>query len=245
MVRVTILSKTMSVIPEPTSLGLELTFDDIANVPVADASSVSDWNTFFDLPTNGSPFTSVEVIGNMVRLIGGSGITMSNFLFHENLNLIKVDDKSGSCIEIEISVFFGNLNCQYINLPECHTIGDGNFSELFYDGIIYLLPKAITVGVSCFSGTNYHILELPICQSIGNSSLSQSGILALNNKTAIKLPSIVTIGSTVGDNGIFGGLIGNTLELTIPAALMTCNGGNPDGDIQYLQANNTVTIVTV
>jgi hypothetical protein len=25
---------------------------------------------------------------------------------------------------------------------------------------------------------------------------------------------------------------------------MTCNGGNPDGDIQYLQANNTVTITT-
>jgi hypothetical protein len=25
---------------------------------------------------------------------------------------------------------------------------------------------------------------------------------------------------------------------------MTCNGGNPDGDIQYLQANNTVTIIT-
>jgi hypothetical protein len=26
---------------------------------------------------------------------------------------------------------------------------------------------------------------------------------------------------------------------------MTCNIGNPDGDIQYLQANNTVTIITV
>jgi hypothetical protein len=25
---------------------------------------------------------------------------------------------------------------------------------------------------------------------------------------------------------------------------MTCNGGNPDGDIQYLQANNTVTVIT-
>jgi hypothetical protein len=25
---------------------------------------------------------------------------------------------------------------------------------------------------------------------------------------------------------------------------MTCNSGNPDGDIQYLQANNTVTVIT-
>jgi hypothetical protein len=26
---------------------------------------------------------------------------------------------------------------------------------------------------------------------------------------------------------------------------MTCNSGNPDEDIQYLQSNNTVTITTV
>ena len=49
---------------------LELTFDDIANVPVADAYSVSDWNTFFDLPVNGNPFTSVEVEEPWVSKIG-------------------------------------------------------------------------------------------------------------------------------------------------------------------------------
>ena len=60
MVRIT-LDKPYIPIPAPVAEGLELTFDDIANVPVADASSVSDWNTFFDLPTNGIPFTSVVV----------------------------------------------------------------------------------------------------------------------------------------------------------------------------------------
>jgi hypothetical protein len=44
---------------------------------------------------------------------------------------------------------------------------------------------------------------------------------------------------------VFDGIIGNIITLTVPLALMTCNGGNPDGDIQYLQANNTVTIITV
>lgn len=40
-------------------------------------------------------------------------------------------------------------------------------------------------------------------------------------------------------------ITGKTITLTVPAALMTCNGGNPDGDIAYLQANNTVTVIQV
>jgi len=44
---------------------------------------------------------------------------------------------------------------------------------------------------------------------------------------------------------VFNYINGNTIDLTIPSSLMTCNGGNPDGDIQYLQTNNTVTITTV
>ncbi len=50
---------------------------------------------------------------------------------------------------------------------------------------------------------------------------------------------------TQSNDDVFGGFTGQSITLTIPAALMTCNGGNPDGDIAYLQANNTVTIVTV
>jgi hypothetical protein len=41
---------------------------------------------------------------------------------------------------------------------------------------------------------------------------------------------------------MFYNISGETITLTVPSALMTCNSGNPDGDIQYLQANNTVTI---
>jgi hypothetical protein len=66
--------------------------------------------------------------------------------------------------------------------------------------------------------------------------------------TTINLPSCTNLGKTVGDNDVFNYInlnLGNTITLTVPSALMTCNNGNPDGDIQYLQANNTVTIVTV
>ena len=60
---------------------LMLVFDNIVNVPVIDASSVSDWNTFFDLPTYGTSFTSVTVNGNVVTLEGGSDIKLKDNLF--------------------------------------------------------------------------------------------------------------------------------------------------------------------
>jgi len=44
---------------------------------------------------------------------------------------------------------------------------------------------------------------------------------------------------------VFNGITGNTITLTVPAALMTCDGGNPDGDIVYLDNNNTLTVIQV
>jgi len=63
--------------------------------------------------------------------------------------------------------------------------------------------------------------------------------------TTISLPSCTALGTTTGDNFVFSTIIGNTITLTVPSALMTCNAGNPDGDIVYLQANNTVTVITI
>jgi len=199
MVRVTILSRPTPVIPDPTPAGLELTFDDIANVPVAVASSVTDWNTFFDLPTNGSPFTSVEVVGDMVRLIGGSGITLVEYMFYENTHILKYKDYSG-CITTVMNDCF----------TQCYA------TEIW-------LSAATDIKNRAFQGCAY--------------------------VTHYYLPSVLTLGSTVSDNGVFiiagPSPSGETIQLTIPSALMTCNEGSPDGDIQELQANNTVTIVTV
>jgi len=232
------------VAPAPTPAGLELTFDDIANVPVADASSVSDWNTFFDLPTNGTEFSSVEVVGDMVRLIGGSEITTKVELFFENTNLIKFDDKAGCIVELGNASLASNVNIIYVNLPECTTIGDSNFVEMFFDGIVLQLPKVINIGNGCISAINFHSLLLPECLTIGNSSISMSGAAMLTNIENISIPKLAQLGDSVDDNLNFR-MTGYNFTITIPAALMTCNGGNPDGDIQYLQANNTVTIVTV
>lgn len=63
--------------------------------------------------------------------------------------------------------------------------------------------------------------------------------------TEYDLSSCTNLGPTVGYNGIWGGITGQSISLKVPAALMTCNGGNPDGDIQDLASQNAVTITTV
>jgi hypothetical protein len=58
-------------------------FTDIsfANGLVGDATNVNDWNTYLDLPVNGTPFTSVNVSGNEVALYGGELITLKSQAF--------------------------------------------------------------------------------------------------------------------------------------------------------------------
>lgn len=88
------------------------------------------------------------------------------------------------------------------------------------------LPNATTIGVLCFAN----------CFSL----------------TQINLPSCQTLGFETGfsnycqNNNVFFGINGNTINLTIPSPLLNCdNSGIQDGDITYLQTNNTVTLTIV
>lgn len=281
MVRIT-LDKPYIPIPAPVAEGLELTFDDIANVPVADASSVSDWNTFFDLPTNGTPFTSVVVDGNVVTLIGGSDISMIN-LFAFNSNIYKFIDKSGCILALANEAFYGSHLIEF-NSPSVESFGSLVFSECGYLETV-ISPSINSIGNDCFAGynaltslefpnitsvtttaffesANLSILSLPNCVTFGDevcskcsnlqtvnlpllTSMGTSCFSYCDNLTTLNIGNCTDLGGSVLNNYVFFNTFGQTITLTIPSALMTCNGGNPDGDIQYLQANNTVTIVTV
>lgn len=63
--------------------------------------------------------------------------------------------------------------------------------------------------------------------------------------TAVDAPLCTTLGNTTGDDLVFSGISGNNISLRVAASLATCNSGNPDGDIQFLEANNTATIYYV
>jgi len=135
-----------------------------------------------------------------------------------SFDLPSVINTYGEPTNIPTGPFQSCVNMIEINLPVCETIGRGGFS---------------TCG-------DIETINLPKVTSIGDR-----GFTYCTSLTTLSIPKCTSLGTTTGLNWVFLGITGKTITLTIPSALMTCNGGNPDGDIQYLAANNTVTIVTV
>jgi len=221
---------------------LELTFDSIVNVPVASASSLSDWNTFFDLPTYGIPFTSVEVVGNMVRLIGGSGIEIKEQLFMSNNFLVGIHDKIGCVINLGATSFSGIEHLDFIILDSVVYIQYQAFSSSSIVTTFSML-SVITAEYYAFKSSDFPggIYNFPNLEYIGDNGFDEIPRTDLT----FYIPKCTSIGSTTGNNSVFFALNNQNVVITIPASVMTCNAGNPDGDIQYLQAHNTVTIITV
>jgi hypothetical protein len=171
-------------------------FTDVYSV-VGDATNINDWNTFFQLPANGNPFTSLTLIGNEIFLFGGSNITLNENMFNSSSNILEIQDVTSNVIIATIGKTFG---------------GASSLTTV-------ILPAVLIITISCFQ----------FCTSLIELNIS----------------SCTNLGPTVGDDAVFDSIIGTTITLTVPSALMTCNSGSEDGDIQYLQANNTVTIITV
>jgi hypothetical protein len=173
----------------PTTDNLTLTFSDFDTFPsdITDFSSLAEWNAKFS-----SNYTSISVVGFVVTLIGGSGVTLSGLA---GTNIISIVD-TGSVVATSVKTFWLCADLISVYLPVCTYIDDATFD-------------------AC---TSLSTVSLPVCTNLGSS---------------------------VFDDSVFSNITSNTITLTIPIALMTCNFGDPDGDIQYLQANNTVTIVTV
>lgn len=369
---------------------LTLTFDDIANADLmvsGSASSVADWNTFFDLPSFGSPFTSVTVVGNSVELKGASGITLKPYLFGNSLqggSLLELVDTGciiscadgvfgdygwgptvtgcyflskvhmpacssigayafGDCVALADLVlpfskyealgaytfaycellpsapfvnlivagegcFYGCLAITSFNFPSlgaagvsmfedcqaatsfdlsslvnwqdlmfagctslvstddivkpsiqmlpvnifagCTSLTTADFPDVVeirsnaFDGCTSLssinIPNVTGIGPAVFGSTAAAVYSFPLALGIGNGCFSDC-----QNATTFDLSSVVVLGDTTGDDQVFFLTTGNTITLTVPTAMMTVNAGNPDGDIVYLQANNTVTVVTV
>ncbi len=256
---------------------LTLTWNNILNVPVADPSDVNQWNTFFNLPTNGKSFSRVAVSGNEVLLYGGLNISVSDSLFDVNSNLLSIADVKSIvsigansflgcsltaatlpvCTSISISSFdsseiefvnlpscvsigdygFASTNVSMFNLPSCISVGNYSFAGCSFLNQVYL-PKCVSIGISSFFNCiNIESLELPNCATISQSAFQ--GCVQLSN---LSIPVCTNLGGSVANNSVFNGVIGNNFTITIPSALMTNNGGNPDGDMQYLIAQNQVTL---
>jgi hypothetical protein len=255
--------------PEPPPSGcdaLELTFDYIANAATMIGGSVSDvsvWNTFFF----GSPpvdslfttqFTSVTVVGNTVKLCGGTGITLRAGLFSSTAlatSLISVVDNADCVVSLECLYV---IDPESVSTPFYYYLDPDEYSCLNLATADF--PLVTTVGGFCFAGCTGLTSGFSALTTAGDycfegctglvspdfSALVTAGDYCFASCTGINsidLSSCTALGTTTGDDNVFDGISGNTITLTVPHALMTCNGGSPDGDIVYLVANNTVTIV--
>lgn len=200
--------------------------------------------------------TSLSTL-NFPNLINGGDYS---FYFCTSVTSINMPE-----LTVAGSTCFGyNYSVLSINLPKLTTVGVGCFGTCLSVTSITLplitsLPNSIflscsnlvslnipttftTVGSSAFYGCSSltNINFLPLATSIGNQCFTYCTSL-----TNIEFPSCTNLGNSVLDNQVFQFITGKTITLKVPTALMTCNAGNPDGDIQTLQANNTVTVITV
>jgi len=253
-----------------------------------DTTDVNNWNIAFNLPTLGTPFTSVAVIANSRIILSNPGIinTTPYRLFSPlgsgySNDLISIVDEGvllhigDSCfsnneglasasfaevVQIEAESAFDNcINLTTVIIPKLALTNFGAF-EYCYALRSVNFPLLTYIANELFFKAGLTSINAPLADYIGDYAFQQTGISVANFPNAnyvgayafnscpldtIDLSSCTDLGGSTGNDNVFYGIIGRTITLTVPAALMTCNGGNPDGDIQYLQANNTVTIITV
>ena len=242
---------------------LRIIWNDINDAAVmigGDVNDVSLWNNFFNLPIEGSLFSSVTVKGGMVILYNTGTIQLNThfppqatFSIADNgvvtaLGHRQVFYKTGItdislniCTSIYESSFYQAEALTSVNFPSVVSVGVGAF-----EGCIALstfdFPLATTIGWNafyyCTSATTFN---LPSATDIGNNAF-----FACAASTTFNLPSVLHLGDTVLNNSVFESISYQTITITIPSAIMTCNEGSPDGDIVSLQTStNTVTIIEV
>lgn len=236
--------------------GLRLGFYDIENTPVADPNSVSDWNTFWDLPTNGIPFSSVIVTSNEVKLIGGGNLIIKDFAFQSSTAIDYLIDESGVIIEVGdasfasvvmseftansmvdagLQSFAGASTITTFNATSLENAGQDCFSSLACTTFNAL--NLVNLGMGCFS--NSSISGAYTFNSL--LTVKDDGFLLASQITALTMPILTTLGSTTSFDRVF---LNMTLlaNLTVPAALATVDGGNPDGDLVYASGTLGTTI---
>ena len=214
-------------------------FSDVRDVPFKNPELVANWNNVFNLPSWSTPFTSVTVNGATFTLEGGKNIVVPGSFLTENTGLISVTD-DGCVVYVRESAFSYCTALTTVDLPNASVIG---LSAFEYSDLLsnVNLPSAVSVGDSAFSQcTSLTTIELPSAIKIDYGVFQDCTAL-----TSIELPACTNLGGSAGEDGVFDRISGNTITLKVPSALTTADRGNPDGDIVYLQDNNTVTVVTV
>lgn len=220
-------------IPTPIN-SINMIYFQSYHIPVADKTSLTDWNAYFNLPTKGSPFFNISLDMEDITLYNIGTIKLKQSIFN---GVTMYSFNSNKCVStfeptpfynsVVISITMNNLT----SLP--NDVFDG-MADLFSAS----LPDLTSVQPQLFSNKSIDSVYLPSVTSLPNNAFENT---SFTYGSIISVPNCVNFGSTVGNDSLFN-CSGSFLYLKIPSTLMTCNGGQPDGDIQYLIDNNSVTI---
>lgn len=234
--------------PAPPVVGLRLTF--LPGSPEL-AFTMAQWNTFFNLPTLGVPFTSISITGTEVTLLGGSGISLNSY-FTNNTNITGIFDDCGCIASIVSNAFFGttNLTDAVLNsIPNTPNVSfansgivNGSFTsatnigfQAFYNtanlGTI-ALPNALTIGTQAFSGSGIVAINTPVATSYG-----QEAFAFCYGLTTVNGPLVASVG-----NGCFNNDYTIT-NLSIP--LCTSMGASSGGNNVFDNIFGSTMILTV
>jgi len=192
----------------------------------------------------------------IVYLYGGFDITVRGYLFWQNLNLLSVNDY-GCIVQLDVYAFSVCSNAVSFVLPILHTAG----RMAFYSCTSvpsFNLPELTSIDSMCFAETKCISFYFPKLTNVPLSAwqncylpttfilpcvqrISQYGFLRCFAATTFYLPSLQ------GFDGPYVWYLieGNNILLTVPAAMMTINNGQPHPEIQTLMDNNDVTVVQV
>ena len=246
--------------PEPLQ-GLRLTYTE-GDLPAFDLAT---WNTFFDLPANGTAFTSIVTAGDEVTLIGGSGITFKASLFRTSDKILKIEDDVDCVVAVAGGKVAGAVslcpNLTTVTLNGVTTAGQEAFKDCtslttytmwalqtagqdaFKDCTsltTYTMPALQTAGSSCFYGcTSVTTFAMPALQTMGDNCFRLCTSL-----TTVTMPLLNALGTTTGFDSVFDSCTALT-SVTVPTALATVDAGNPDGDLVYADGTLGATITYV
>ena len=248
--------------------------------------TLAQWNTAFNLPVNGTPFTALTVVGDNVYLTNGgfSNVILNNFLAG-NANLLEFDDSLvgyiyssaagafDSCpnlttlLTLAISIIPANYaaNCPNLNIVDIYSatsVGDGAFfgSGTTYGVMSVNMPQVVTIVKDAFTGSGIVTVNCPFCTTVGQLAFAFCGYLVSVNLPAatsignncfntdsalisVALVGCTNFGGSVGNDNVLNFINGITATITVPIALQTCNGGNPDGDLVTFLANNPASAI--
>ena len=144
-----------------------------------------------------------------------------------------------SLTSMNFAAFVNANNLLSASLPKVLNISSEAF--LGCDNLVSVLaPKATTIGVGAFENCPSLItIDFPLVTSVGAAAFDSCTAL-----TTVNLPSVTNLGGTPGNDNVFAlGTPGNIESLTVPVALETIDGGNPDGDLVYAVSNNAGLVI--